>query len=53
MLPLLSGRKQPAAAKLAVLYVIFGYYAFTHQRLPSGAMQKVAGYWPHHSGVLV
>ena len=41
--PALIRAEQPASAKLAVLYVIFGYYAFTHQRLPSGAMQKVGG----------
>lgn len=35
--------EQPAATTLGVLFVVYGYYAFTFDRYGSGSMQKVAG----------
>jgi HK97 family phage major capsid protein len=35
--------EQPAAATLGVLFVVYGYYAFTFDRYGSGSMQKVGG----------
>jgi HK97 family phage major capsid protein len=34
---------QPNAPSLGVLFVCYQYFAYTFQRMPSGAMQKVAG----------
>ena len=41
--PALIRAEQPNSKNLAILFVVFGYYGFTHQRFPSGAMQKVSG----------
>ena len=35
--------EQTNAAVLGVLFVVYGYYAYSYQRQPSGAMQKCAG----------
>jgi hypothetical protein len=35
--------EQPNAANLGVLLVVYGYFAFTFERYPSGAFQKVGG----------
>ena len=41
--PVYIRAEQPSAAKLAVLYVCWGYYGFTFDRYGTGSMQKVAG----------
>ena len=41
--PVYIRAEQPSAAKLAVLYVCWGYYGFTFDRYGAGSMQKVAG----------
>jgi hypothetical protein len=35
--------EQPNAANLGVLFVVYGYYAFTYDRYGAGSMQKVSG----------
>ena len=35
--------EQPNATSLGVLFVVYGYFAYSFQRMPSGAMQKCAG----------
>ena len=41
--PVYIRAEQPSAAKLAVLYVCWGYYGFTFDRYGAGSMQKCAG----------
>jgi hypothetical protein len=41
--PALIRAEQPNAPSLGILLVVYGYFAFTFQRYPSGAMQKVSG----------
>jgi hypothetical protein len=41
--PVFIRAEQPAAAKLGVLLVLYGYYAFTYSRYPSGAVQVIKG----------
>ena len=41
--PVYIRAEQPSVQKLAVLYVVYGYYGFTFDRYGTGSMQKVAG----------
>jgi len=41
--PTMIRAEQPNAPSLGVLFVCYQYFAYTFQRMPSGAMQKVGG----------
>src|ERR1017187_574779 len=41
--PVFIRAEQPNAAALGVLLVVYGYFAYTFERYPSGAFQKIAG----------
>jgi HK97 family phage major capsid protein len=41
--PVFIRAEQPNAANLGVLLVVYGYFAYTFERYPSGAFQKVGG----------
>jgi HK97 family phage major capsid protein len=41
--PVYIRAEQPNAAKLGILFVAFGYFAYTFDRYGSGSMQKVSG----------
>ena len=41
--PVFIRAEQPNAAALGVLLVVYGYFAYTFERYPSGAMQKIVG----------